>query len=239
MSNLICQVCGHRSPASTDHCVLCHAPAAVAQIVPVRGEPLRASTSEVGRPMTEPLAGLAQAAPVAAMASQTELEGTVLQVYGPSNIDGTRDWWRLGSTLLLVASLLPFFVGLWVLLAVARLALGILGLGMGGGRGLFSEILTFHLLGTALQRPDPVPAYDYVLDSGGQLVSVRQEGEFQESRNIELGCPLTGEIELAGLILMNIPLDKRSDDREARFHNPVEYLGPIPTFVTPIMEFPG
>jgi len=114
----------------------------------------------------------------------SHLAGTVIQTDGPSQAEGKRDFWRLASTALLVIIFSPLLVGVWAFLTAWRLALGIMGIRLGGGRGLLGEIVTFHLLGNAFRRPEPISVYHHVIDTGAGLVSARQEGEFQDGRII-------------------------------------------------------
>ena len=113
------------------------------------------------------------------------LEGTVIRIDGPGQAEGRRDWWRVCCTLLLVIALFPLFAGVWALLTAWRVALGIVGIRLGGGRGLLGDIVAFHLLGNAFRRPEPVSVYHHVIDTGAGLVSARQEGEFQDGRIVE------------------------------------------------------
>lgn len=109
-------------------------------------------------------------------------EGIVLQMAGPHLTEGRRDRWRAASVLLLLGLLLPLALAVWIALFVLRLALSLVGLRSGGGQGLFSEIIAFHLFGSAARRPERIPVYDFVLETADGLLQARQEGEFTEGR---------------------------------------------------------
>ncbi len=183
MATRTCQVCGHPfSSPPGDPCPLCLSDPSMAE-----GDASLTRVECLGRDASlEHGSAHARGAPPEARRDlpldADVVEGKVLRTYGPSQAEGRRDWWRLGSTLLLAGALFPLFLGFWAVLLAWRLALGMVGLRMGGGRGLFGEIVAFHLVGNALRTPDPVPVYDHVVDTGAGLVQVRQEGEFQEGR---------------------------------------------------------
>ena len=174
-----CRVCGHLAGALEETCSLCLEPIPRAM---ADQDGRRLSVERAPAVAASPGAALRRPVRAASAAAAPEIAGTVLQIHGPSTMEGRRDWWRLGATLLLALSLMPFFLGLWIFLTSVRIALAIAGLRFGGGRGLFGEILTFHILGNALRRPEALPVYDYVVDTGAELVAARQEGEFQEGR---------------------------------------------------------
>jgi len=173
-----CQVCGHRFDGLEAACPLCRVPAPGAEVSPLDAgaRDLEGVVRGADRPVPRAVA------PLRGRLAGPGLQGTVLQTHGPTMVPGSRDGWRLGSTVLLATALLPLLLSVLALLTAARLALGIAGLRLGGGRGLLGEIMTFHLLGNAFQRPEPLPIYDHVVDTGSGLVSARQEGEFQDGR---------------------------------------------------------
>lgn len=182
MATLACQSCGHPiSGMSGERCPIC-----LSLPGPVGANPsvMPALSVDAERSVNAPRCdvGIVRRGAPIGPAEVNVIEGTVLQTYGPSQAEGRRDWWRLGATLLLIGALLPVFVGLWAVLFTWRLVLGMVGLRIGGGRGLFGEIVAFHLVGNALRTPDPVPVYDHIVDTGAGLVQVRQEGEFQDGR---------------------------------------------------------
>jgi hypothetical protein len=183
MPTVACSACGQLFSGSVgEPCPYCiHLPEAVRYPVPAARDveagpephrvPERESRGRGDRLPANPGPG-----------GRNQIEGTVLQTFGPSQAQGRRDAWRLGSTLLLLVALCPVVLGFWAIALAWRLVLRIAGLRGGGGRGLFSEIVAFHLVGNALRTPEPIPVYDHVVDTGTGLVQARQEGEFQEGR---------------------------------------------------------
>lgn len=114
------------------------------------------------------------------------VEGVVIASQGPSHIPGSRNPWKLMSALLATLAFLPLVLALWACALTVRLALAFLGLGwLGGGRdgrSLIDEIILFHLFGAAARPSEPVPVYDYIIDTGTGHRAARQEGEFVDGR---------------------------------------------------------
>lgn len=188
----ICGTCGAILPGDTDGaCTSCTTLATLASGQRVRSRIPRSAPGSAAAVRTAAVAthavhatdlALRAGGPAASLLGSVPGEGVVLQMAGPHLIEGRRDGWRAASLMLLFVLLLPIALGVWAVLFALRLVLSIVGLRSGGGQGLFSEIIAFHLFGNAARRPDPIPVYDYVLQTGTGLQQARQEGEFAEGR---------------------------------------------------------
>jgi len=128
-----------------------------------------------------------------------QVAGIVRQLDGPLQVPKRPEPWKWASALMLFFAALPFLIVLWTLSIGLKLGLHFIGL-RGGGEGILRVLLLHQLLDTLLRRPEPTPVYHYVIDSDDQLVSARQEGEFQDGRVFVgnqvglLGCDRNGTL---------------------------------------------
>lgn len=110
-------------------------------------------------------------------------EGTIVRAEGPILAPVRSGPWKFLSVLGLVLLLLPWLLGLVLLVLAFSFVLRLLfHRPPHHGSGLFTEIFVFHILGSLFQPRRTAPVYHYVLQTPRGQLAVRQEGELATGR---------------------------------------------------------
>lgn len=111
------------------------------------------------------------------------VHGTIVRAEGPFLGQVRSDPWKTLGLSGLALLLLPWLLGvLMVVATISFLLLLLFRRSPHRGSGLLTEILTFHVLGSAFQPRRTVPVYHYVLRTAHGQLAVRQEGELAAGR---------------------------------------------------------
>lgn len=165
-TNALCPTCGTPAPLTS-------ASAAVQQL----------GSQAVAVASASPAAG--GSASIDVDDSDNRLSGFVTRVEGPRQMDPGFDGWRLGAVLLFILAVFPLWAAVWLTLFCLRTALRIMGLGSSGGhRSFLDELLFHHMLETMFRKREPVPFYNYVVETSSGIRMARQEGEFDTAQPV-------------------------------------------------------
>ncbi len=158
----ICNVCGRDFRA--DECPVCGT-------VPGTGPTTRPQ-------FLPPVGATAQVGP-RPMLGDIQIEGTVIQTSGPTQMPRPRDPWRWSCGFLAFLIFFPVAVTIGLFFFTLSLALRIVGFGS-GGLGSMGSLFFYHLISGGQRRPEPIPVYHHVLETEAGRSLVRQEGDFRD-----------------------------------------------------------